>query len=170
MLKRLKQYFSKEEEVKEEDCSWMDNDYLKLEECDNDQCKRMVYTTCNMTCDKCGETNEIVHNAVYHCTECIGQDKKYKDGDGEFTHGFDLCKKCYEEDPTFEMYNHSKDHNFKKMEINEMIHECVICSQYFCYDCTIRSRTPIVIHDYLEMDKSEKVTILICKPCLSHFV
>jgi len=83
----------------EEDNDWMDEEYPRLEECDG--CQRWVYSTSNLECMKCMKINECLHDAFYHCADCAGQDKKYINANGDLDHGFDLCKKCYDENPIF---------------------------------------------------------------------
>jgi len=164
MFKKLFDYL-----WKKEDLSWMDKDYLKLEECDNSECKKEVYSTCNIYCIKCDETNELKHETIYHCLDCVGQAKKFINSDKDWDHGFDLCKKCFKEDPDYETNNHLKSHNLKKVERKDMIHVCKVCEQYFCSECLITSSKPIKIEDCLEDGIYEDWTISICKKCIALF-
>ena len=110
-----------------------------------------------------------MHDTMYHCADCVGQDKKFTDIDGELNHGFHLCKKCYDENPTFEINHHSKYHDLLQIDRNEMIHLCNMCQLYFCHDCLITSQSSISVLEYGEEDKFDEWVLSICKTCFTQF-
>ena len=149
---------------------WMNEDYLILEECDNPKCQKLVYSTCNIFCSRCNISNENAHGTIYHCLNCIGEETKYLDNNGKWNFGFDLCEKCYTENPNFEINHHDKNHILKKVDRQEMIHDCCSCFNYFCQNCLVTSSSPILVHEWGINDESEVVCRSICKECFEKFL
>jgi len=173
---------NEDEEFFSDDLSWMTEDYLELEECDTPGCLKKVYSTCRISCTRCGISNELMLNTIYHCLDCIGQDKKYEQKNNwhkgykyNWNHGFDICQKCYNEDPTFEKNHHLKTHTLQKIDRQEMIHNCSVCNRYFCHDCRVTSNKPIIITttvifpDGEGEEKAEEWIKSICKECVTCF-
>jgi hypothetical protein len=148
------------------------DDYPRLEECDNKKCKAKCYSTCNITCNKCKETNELKLDTMYHCLDCVGEDKKFIGSNGQETHGFDLCKECFDSDPTYCANLHSLGHEMKKIVREEMIGYCSVCMDFFCNKCRVTSESLIEIKGW-DMntfeDQNEYWRKSVCNSCLKHF-
>ena len=158
------------------DVSYYDKDYIfdYPEECDNPECKRQCYTTVNIKCDKCGISNEFMKDDIYHCLDCMGHDKKikidspYVEEKYNYAHGFDMCKNCYLEFPTFIKNFHTTSHIMKLVTRRETIFQCGLCEYYFCTRCISISNTPIKLADWLaQYDDNPKETVqCVCDKCL----
>ena len=153
--------------------------YPEKEECDSKHCNNTAYTAANITCNRCEKSNYPLFNTIYHCVSCDDKNMVYFDEYGSETHGFDLCFKCYHEEPNFIKNRHTLDHKFQKITRNEMIHSCSVCEEYFCSKCRITSR-PLKIPDLLlQMEtlfsddevnyKEELARKSICLKCNMHF-
>jgi hypothetical protein len=136
----------------------------------------MSYLTVNITCNRCKETNFRLFDTIYHFIDCDDKDMIYENGeDGQQEHGFDLCNKCYKEEPNYTVNFHKTQHNFQKITRNQMIHYCAICDKYYCAKCRITSELVEVFDswEWLEHDnydaKGELYRKSICLNCMKHF-
>ncbi len=160
---------NKENPNEENPNEWMNSDYLLLEECDNQKCKRKCYSLCRIYCLRCGKSNEEEFKTIHHCLDCIGEHMKFIDDDGEDDIGFDLCGDCFKAEPTFVLNNHTTQHNRIIISRNKAIHNCMCCEQYFCYKCRLTSKSFITIPDIMGV-RTEEVIRSICKTCLNKFI